>query len=132
MVSSSTRIQPDNMTHEGNVKYFKGKRPNVLPEEDERRRKKCQQSRGCSKKHTADGATKSILIIMGYYLLSSLFFFILPNSKATLPIGHEDRIIVIRSVYLLHSTNSIVNFVVFFIVNKRFRFEVLKAFRFRK
>ena len=132
MVPSSIRIQPDNMIHEGNVKYFKGKRPNVLPEEDERRRKKCQQSRGCSKEHTADGVTKSILIIMGYYLVSSIFLFILPISEATLPIGHEDRIIAIRTVLLLHSTNSIVNFVVFFIVNKQFRFEVLKAFRFRK
>ena len=132
MVTSSTRIEPVDMTGEHNIKYFKGNHLDVLPEEGERRREKSRQARGISKQRTADGATKSIFIIMGYYLVSSLFLFILPNFEASLPAGHEARIIIIRSVHLLNSTNSILNFVVFSIASKHFRREILKLFRCRR
>ena len=126
MATSSTRIEPVDMTGEHNIKH-----PDVLPEEGERR-EKSRQARGISKQRTADGATKSIFIIMGYYLVSSLFLFILPNIEASLPTGHEARIIVIRSVHLMSSTNSIINFIVFSIVSKPFRLEILKLFRCRR
>ena len=134
IVASPTTIESADARKGQGVDDVKGsiRELTLKPKVQDKRKRKSHRVGRFSRLRTANGATKSILIITGYYIVTSLFTFILPNFEVTLPIGLENRIIVLRSISLLNSTNNIINFIVFLIVSKQFRSELLKLFKCRQ